>query len=397
MESATSTSAFGARDIIRKPPRDHRIDLVRGFALATIFINHMPGNWIGQLTPRNFGFSDSAELFVLLAGYAAAKAYYPLFSRGDRRGLAIKALRRAGVLYGAHIVTTLAAIALFWAAIAASGDLEARDLIGIAPVLADPGSSLIAVLVGGFQLGYFNILPMYVVLLALLPAMFWLAAKDLRLLALVSAGAYLATNIAGLKLPSSPNFESWFFNPIAWQCLFTGGLVLGIRQCRGQTLGYHPALFAAAAGYLVFSAVWTTTNYGASLGARMLPDWLGSLQKPNLPVARLLHVAALAYVISNCCAWAWLSRVPKNFVLTRMGRHSLPVFMAGSLLSMAGWLVSNAAGEGLAVETLVAAAGLALMAWQARWIEGDARFPQVPKTFLGYFAEGGNTARLALR
>ena len=51
--------------------RDHRIDFFRGLALVFIFWDHIPGNPLANLTVRNFGFSDAAEIFVFLAGYAA--------------------------------------------------------------------------------------------------------------------------------------------------------------------------------------------------------------------------------------------------------------------------------------------------------------------------------------
>ncbi|MBM3642008.1 MAG: hypothetical protein FJX15_11855 [Alphaproteobacteria bacterium] len=34
------------------------IDFWRGAALVTILISHIPGNILGNFTPRNFGFSD---------------------------------------------------------------------------------------------------------------------------------------------------------------------------------------------------------------------------------------------------------------------------------------------------------------------------------------------------
>ena len=55
--------------------RDHRIDFFRGLALVFIFWDHIPGNPLANLTVRNFGFSDAAEIFVFLAGYAAVLAY----------------------------------------------------------------------------------------------------------------------------------------------------------------------------------------------------------------------------------------------------------------------------------------------------------------------------------
>ena len=48
----------------------NEIDFWRGFALVTIFINHIPGIYFERFTFRNVSLSDSAELFVFLAGCA---------------------------------------------------------------------------------------------------------------------------------------------------------------------------------------------------------------------------------------------------------------------------------------------------------------------------------------
>jgi hypothetical protein len=372
-EGSSTANLTGASTLERasRRGRDHRIDLVRGLALAMIFINHMPGNWMGQWTSRNFGFSDAAELFVLLAGYSAAMAYHSHVATNDHWGVMLKASRRAGVLYCAHIVTTAAALILFLAAMTASEHAQRADLIGVAPIFIDPAAGLLAVLIGGCQLSYFNILPMYVVLLALLPAMFWLAARDKRLLLAVSGVAYLTTNLAGLTLPSSRNYESWFFNPMAWQLLFAVGVTVGLCQREGREIRFHRGLFWAAVAYLGFSAAWMTGGLGSRIGDGALPDWLASMYKPNLPVPRLLHVLALAYVVCHCPIWAWLARIPKDFVLTRMGRHSLPVFMTGSLLSMAGWILANESNGGVLVETAVVIVGMAVMATLALWLEKE--------------------------
>src|SRR5204863_174389 len=63
--------------------RDHRVDFLRGLALAIIFVNHVQGNFYEKLTPKNFGFSDAAESFVILAGFASAYAYLSRFARGE--------------------------------------------------------------------------------------------------------------------------------------------------------------------------------------------------------------------------------------------------------------------------------------------------------------------------
>ncbi len=60
--------------------RDPRLDVLRGLALVMIFINHTPGTVFENWTTRNFGFSDSAEGFVLMSGIAAGMAYGKFFT-----------------------------------------------------------------------------------------------------------------------------------------------------------------------------------------------------------------------------------------------------------------------------------------------------------------------------
>jgi hypothetical protein len=52
---------------MRKP---NEIDFWRGLALVSIFINHIPGFYFERFTHKNIGVSDSAELFVFLAGWS---------------------------------------------------------------------------------------------------------------------------------------------------------------------------------------------------------------------------------------------------------------------------------------------------------------------------------------
>src|SRR6202451_3761251 len=59
------------------PPkgRDYRLDLLRGFANWAIFLDHIPNNAVNWVTQRNYGFSDAADLFVFISGYAASFVY----------------------------------------------------------------------------------------------------------------------------------------------------------------------------------------------------------------------------------------------------------------------------------------------------------------------------------
>ena len=55
--------------------RDLRIDACRGIALWFIFLDHVPNNIGTWLTLRNYGFSDAAEIFMLVSGVTCALAY----------------------------------------------------------------------------------------------------------------------------------------------------------------------------------------------------------------------------------------------------------------------------------------------------------------------------------
>jgi hypothetical protein len=55
--------------------RDLRIDFFRGLALWWIFTDHIPADWLGNFSIRNFALCDATEVFVLLAGYAGGIAY----------------------------------------------------------------------------------------------------------------------------------------------------------------------------------------------------------------------------------------------------------------------------------------------------------------------------------
>jgi len=52
--------------------RDLRLDLFRGVANWAIYLDHIPDNVVNWITPRNYGFSDAADLFVFISGYTAS-------------------------------------------------------------------------------------------------------------------------------------------------------------------------------------------------------------------------------------------------------------------------------------------------------------------------------------
>ena len=61
---ATAKPWVGAPLELKELGRDLRLDVCRGIALWFIFLDHVPNNIGSWLTLRNYGFSDSAEMFA---------------------------------------------------------------------------------------------------------------------------------------------------------------------------------------------------------------------------------------------------------------------------------------------------------------------------------------------
>ena len=89
--------------VLPKPHYDYRIDFFRGLSLIFIFINHIPDNAFSYLTSRTYALFDSAEVFMFLAGYSAALAYYSLVPQG-LQAFSLKALRRARAIWTYHLL-----------------------------------------------------------------------------------------------------------------------------------------------------------------------------------------------------------------------------------------------------------------------------------------------------
>ncbi len=319
--------------------RDMRVDFFRGLALWWIFTDHIPGNWINQFSLRNFALCDSAEVFVLLAGYGAGLAYGKSMDRNGWVYAAADTLKRAWTLYIAHIFLFV----VFAAQVAYSATTFDRadylDEIHLDVLGEEPYRAMLEALMLHFQPAYLDILPMYIALLVLfavvLPLLRWP-----QLLALLSFTLYATARLAGLNLPSITG-EGWYFNPLTWQLLFMLGAIMAYlppdTPSRRVTLAMD-----WLSGLMILFGLAMQLGLGdhpeltALLPVRVARV-LWSVDKGGLHPFRLLSILALAWVVSR---WVppgarWLSsRWAAPFMLC--GQHSLPVFCAGIFLSFLG-------------------------------------------------------------
>jgi hypothetical protein len=247
--------------------------------------------------------------------------------------------------------------------------------INIAPFMEDPVRGLVGVALMTHQLGYHNILPMYVILLLSLPAVMLLARAGLGVLLIASLALYAVTQVLALNLPNFPTTGGWFFNPFAWQLLFVIGFVLGVRMLQGQTpVPYNLWLWLASGGYLVWALVHHRWNlYGMIPEIPFLPHNFQINEKPWVAFPRLMHILSLAYFVGHSPVMRWIGNAGASNPLVLLGRNALPVFWLGTALSMVGQTIMFGLAPGPVGQVSMLAAGIALQLLLAIFLDWSVR------------------------
>jgi hypothetical protein len=365
--------------------RDLRVDIVRGFALWAIFVNHTPGNWLGFVTPRNYTLADATEAFVMLAGYAAGLAYGLVMDRQGWFFAASRVMGRVFTLYVAHIFL----LVLFTAQVGFSAErLDAAaylDELHLDPFAAEPYRALLEALLLRYQPSFLNILPLYIAVLAIFALAMPLMRRPWLMLGL-SAALWLVARVFGLTLPSWRG-EDWFFNPLAWQLLFFIGCALGYRPPGGAPLSVPWRWWAGALCWALLAAgaamtvlIYFRWDYAQASLPGFAP-YLAAIDKTSLHPMRLLTMLALTYLIAHGVPRdaAWMRSRPA-LILALLGQQALPVFCAGIAMSFAA-RVALEFSDGWAMQAAVNLGGAALLVGLAvltAWYGAEKRAPRRP-------------------
>ena len=352
-----------------RPPNE--IDFWRGYALVAIFLNHIPGIWFERFTHKNFGFSDSAELFVLLAGWSLRSVVDRQSRDLTSLGLFFRLGSRAIVLYIAQLVITVMAIGI----IAATAFVTETNLVlqwnNAAAIFEEPITGHIGLVILTHHLGYFDILPLYIVLMAMTPFMAVLHRAAPYTLLPVSFLIWAATLGTGVNLPTWPVEGRWFFNPFAWQFILVIGFLLG-----GDSVLTRAVVNWRGASRVIGGVIVALGLLGTYL--QFYPDPLNAPQpalffvadKTFLTPLRLIHVLGVAAFVGGSFVLVYKYVRPMARFFSMLGRNSLNVFCVGSLLSLSAQSARFALGSSLWVDVLVVLIGLLLMsatAWVSEW------------------------------
>lgn len=347
------------------------VDFWRGFALISIFINHIPGIYYERLTHRNLSISDSAELFVFLAGWSLGLLVGTSDSQKSISTLGFRLGGRAVQIYAAHVLISGLALALLAATAFWLENPLVLDWHNASAFFQDPQHVQIGIVLLTHQLGYFDILPLYVVLMLAAPAFAVIDRFARPLLVPLSLALYFASLIVPFTAATWPVEGQWFFNPFTWQAIFVLGFVLSRDQGLGSVVRRNMTPIQYVAGPVVlFTAVMVWFNWFPDPTSLPSPRLLFLNGKSFLTPMRLLQFLALVAVFS-----AFYSLIPRYAPwlpepVSILGRNSLNVFCVGSLLSLSGQIIRFLYSGSFVVDTVVVVVGVSLLwltAWLSEW------------------------------
>jgi hypothetical protein len=362
--------------------RDLRLDLVRGIANWSIFLDHIPHNAVSLLTVRNFGFSGAADLFIFTAGYAAAILYGNM---AMERGLLVavtRILKRVWQVYVAYVVLFVMYIDLIGSVAAQYAAPDIIDEYRVIGLVDDPTQTLLHGLLLKVIPLNLDGLQLFIVLMAAFPPVFAALLRWPNLTMAASLALYVAARHYDLH-PWAVAEAHWFFNPLCWQLLFVFGAWLALKgTSRIRALQEIAVLRQLALAYLLFALVVMMVPKFPQLGA-LIPDALTGMVTPddreNLAPYRVLHLMALVFVASRWLPpdWAGLRNKMMQPLLT-CGEEWLPCFCVGVFLSFAAHFVLITSSNSLAVQLLVSVAGIVMMTAVAYYISWSRRQDRAP-------------------
>lgn len=325
--------------------RDRAIDILRGFALITITINHLTGfafkkGALGMAFPTlsHWGFSSAAEIFFLVSGYLVG-AVYLRAGRDDRLDrFAGRMFARAGRLYVYNALLFLMIVPICWLSPQLARLSFFSHFINGGPIA---WASFAAMYLQPYCL---EILAVYTLFMLTAPIFAWgLLRNPIFALALSLLLYICAYHFYWLKLPGgTPGGDwRWNFSPASWQFLFFGAMAAGRYRLADRMKALFLAdwrWFAAAALlFAVLTAIFVAQTALAPLG---LDFWVWGQSKVRVGPIRILHALSVCWVVLGAL-WLWPGFqngwVGRQAAL--IGSRSLQCFVASVVISYVAGLI----------------------------------------------------------
>jgi hypothetical protein len=353
------TEPAGAR-IRSSPTRLVELDILRGFLLLWMTLTHLP-TAASVISNQTFGFVSGAEGFIFLAGFMIGQLEGRIERKGGRHAALRDLFKRVFRVYAYHA----GLLAIAFTLVAAIGvnyhRLALENLLSF--FMAYPRRAVIAALLLRYRPSLLDILPMYVIFLALTPlarrvAQRWgwdpVVYTSFAVWAAAQFGLrhWLHTHVDLFHL-AVPEDSTGAFDMYAWQLLWMVGLALGSiysDQIAGNSpaeggqvrTGIPPWLQKLS---LVIALVFLVLRY-SPVDRWMNPDSYGWLiDKWHLGPARVINFSAVALVLVRYGQHLAALRIFQPLAL--LGRASIEVFSVHVLCCLAGHALNSDADPSL--------------------------------------------------
>ena len=352
--------------------RDIRLDAIRGLLLVIMAAVHVPTP-ISHAIQEPFGFMSEAEGFIFLSACLAGFAYGRTCLQSGWRTMAGRILTRTRKIYFIHLAVVLPLVLVAW--------LFASRVTPLAnhfhDFLVHPWGALVLIPLLLHQPPLLDILPLYIIFLAVTPWLLAIARRkgwgiilSLSFLGWLAVQLNICAHIVGNPAQWLP--VRWgAFNLLAWQFVWVSGLAFGETALHRPLL---PDKWRPAVG--IPCAVIVLTGLLARHGfVPFNPDLFLWMDKWTLGPLRLLNFAAWVGLLL-----AWKPQVPSAPLkpLALLGRNSLAVFsfhlplvvIATTMIQMFALSSVGQVLAGLMVMT-------ALFPW-AVWVDGRPSQVRLP-------------------
>ncbi|MDL2409111.1 OpgC domain-containing protein [Rhizobium calliandrae] len=359
-----------------KRPRDPRLDFFRGVGMLIILLAHIPSDGWALWIPARFGFSDATEMFVFQSGMASAIAFGSTYDRNGAIALTTRVTQRIWQIFWAHIVVFIVVAAIMVVAGTRYDGVTYVDSLNLVPFIKDPGRLLVGLLTLTYVPNYFDILPMYIVILALMPVMIFASKANRYLPLFLMTVLWLATQFGLTRLPAEPwSDRPWFFDPFGWQFLFFTGFFL----MRGvlPAPGYDRRLMALAIAVVIATVPFAWVRFQEvhpffqMAAARIAP----LTDKTDFGLLRFVHFIALSYIVVHVVGEKGVRlRGPVVRVLTVVGQQSLAVFITGMVIAQPIGIALDHVGRTTSAEAVGNLFGFATLigtAYLVRWFKSS--------------------------
>lgn len=319
--------------------RDHRMDVIRGIAIIGIAINHLAVESAGLGSGPRYEFGhvfafNFADVFILFSGIVSGIVYDRIRRERGLGACANAAGRRVWQIWGAHLLCYGGLIAMFQLARAAGVPQTNYDYsLGDQPLQTLLGTALFYK-----TAPYLNILPLYVMFLAVMPGMLVLLERSRAGYFVISGGIWALCWLAGtlgqagvISDPIGGGHSHFFIFPLSGQFEFFLGVALGVHKAAVE------AVLERRRGAVMLGAITLLLglDYLSQTGL-----WIGFFDQKLLSgparIVALLAVLSLVHL-----AFPSKSEIGVMALLAPCGRNSLGCFVVSILGAAAmSWLGS---------------------------------------------------------